>query len=677
MFRRLLIANRGEIACRIIATAQRLGLIAVAVYSDADRDARHVRLADEAFHLGPAEPTGAYLDIASLLEAARAMGADAVHPGYGFLSENAEFAEACAAAGLVFIGPPARAIRDMGDKRRAKALMTAAGVPVVPDDAEAVPRGDAPHASENDEEARLAAAAARIGYPVLLKAAAGGGGKGMRVVATPDALAEALVAARREARAAFGDDRLLLEKYLAAPRHIEVQVFADAHGHVVHLYERDCSVQRRHQKVLEEAPAPGLDPALRAALGEAAVAATRAIGYRGAGTVEFLVQDGRFWFMEMNTRLQVEHPVTEAITGQDLVAWQLRVAAGEPLPLTQAQIPCLGHALEARLYAEDPARGYLPATGTLWHLDLPSGEGVRVDSGVDAGDVITPYYDPMIAKLVTHGRDRAEACLRMRRALATTRLAGVVTNRALLQRILADGEYAQGGVDTGFLERRPELAASPSRARPEAVAVLAAVALHLTDGAGVPARTAGMGVPASPACPWAARDAFRLNLAGRVWLDFALEDEPLAGWLHREGGGWQVALAGLAPCQVQARLGQDGLQAELDGRRLRVALARRGDELVFWLEGEAWQARQHRPGQAATAASVPGSLASPLPGQVIAVQVAEGERVVAGQALVVVEAMKMEHVIRAPHDGRISALNFAPGARVDEGQPLLVLEEEG
>ncbi len=669
MFRRLLIANRGEIACRIIATARRLGITPLAVYSDADRDARHVRLADEAFCLGPAEAAQSYLDIPRVLEAAKVLRADAVHPGYGFLAENAGFAEACAAAGLVFVGPPAQAIRDMGDKRRAKALMAAAGVPVVPGDADVAPpltgAGEAASvpAAPGDpaaEDARLAAAAEAVGYPVLLKAAAGGGGKGMRVVAAAELLDEALAAARREARAAFGDDRLLLEKYLAAPRHIEVQVFADTHGQVVHLHERDCSVQRRHQKVLEEAPAPGLTPALRGALGEAAVAAARAIGYVGAGTVEFLCQDGRFWFMEMNTRLQVEHPVTEAITGEDLVAWQLRVAAGEPLPLAQTDIPCHGHALEARLYAEDPARGYLPATGTLWHLRLPTGEGVRVDSGVDQGDVITPHYDPMIAKLVTHGRDRAEALARMRQALAATEIAGVATNLSLLGRLLADADFARGAVSTRYLEARPTLAAPADL--PAAWPALAALALHCTD----PAAVAGAG-------PWASGDAWRLNLPGRVWLEFTLAEQDHAGWLEREGAGWRVALEGCPPVCMSARCLPGALDVTFADQRLRPSMARRGDTLVLWLSGQAWPVRQRYPAEAAAAASAPGSLASPLPGQVIAVHVAEGDRVTAGQPLVVVEAMKMEHVIRAPHDGCIRALNFAPGARVDEGEALLVL----
>ncbi|MCC5862829.1 MAG: acetyl-CoA carboxylase biotin carboxylase subunit, partial [Gammaproteobacteria bacterium] len=582
MFRRLLIANRGEIACRIIATARRLGITTLAVYSEADRDARHVRLADEAVCLGPAEAAQSYLDVARLLEAARQLQAEAVHPGYGFLSENAAFAEACVAAGLVFVGPSAQAIRDMGDKRRAKALMAAAGVPVVPGDADVAPQGaagpaasDAPAAEDPAaEDARLAAAAAAVGYPVLLKAAAGGGGKGMRVVTVAEALPEALAAARREARAAFGDDRLLLEKYLAAPRHIEVQVFADTHGNVVHLHERDCSVQRRHQKVLEEARAPDLDPALRTALGEAAVAAARAIDYVGAGTVEFLCQDGCFWFMEMNTRLQVEHPVTEAITGEDLVAWQLRVAAGEPLPRAQAEIACLGHALEARLYAEDPARDYLPATGTLWHLRLPAGEGVRVDSGVDPGDVITPYYDPMIAKLVTHGRDRGEALARMRQALAATEIAGVATNLPLLGRILADADFARGAVTTRYLEARPTLAAPAGGELPSALPALAALALHCTDP---DAAVAGG--------PWQQTEAFRLNLPGRVWLEFTLADEAYAGWLVREPAGWRVALEGQPPVSASLRRLPGALDVELAGQRLRPGGGRPGAVGVGWVGG--------------------------------------------------------------------------------------------
>ncbi|MEY4375862.1 MAG: hypothetical protein RJB26_412, partial [Pseudomonadota bacterium] len=419
MIRKLLIANRGEIACRVMRTARRMGIATVAVYSDADAEALHVRLADEAIRLGPATARESYLDSARVIAAALASGADAIHPGYGFLSENAAFAEACIAAGLCFVGPPAAAIRAMGGKSAAKALMETAGVPVVPGY-----HGDDQHVQT------LQAAAERIGYPVLLKASAGGGGKGMRVVARSEDFAAALASCQREAAASFGDAHVLVEKYLERPRHVEIQVFADQHGHCLYLHERDCSVQRRHQKVLEEAPAPGLSAEQRCAMGEAATRAAQAVGYVGAGTVEFIMgADGNFHFMEMNTRLQVEHPVTEMITGLDLVEWQLRVAMGEPLPLTQAQVPLRGHAIEARLYAEAPLKGFLPSTGKLVHLRFPeTSAAVRVDTGVTCGDTITPYYDPMIAKLIVHGTNREEALVRLRVALAACEIAGPETN---------------------------------------------------------------------------------------------------------------------------------------------------------------------------------------------------------------------------------------------------------
>src|SRR6266702_728471 len=448
MFSKILIANRGEIACRIIRTARRMGIATVAVYSEADAAALHVALADEARLIGPPPARESYLDIAAVIAAARDSGAAAVHPGYGFLSENAEFAEACAKAGLVFIGPSPEVIRAMGSKAAAKALMEAHGVPVVP----------GYHGAEQ-HEGRLVAEAGRIGFPVMIKASAGGGGRGMRIVAGVGEFAAALDGARREAVGAFGDDRMLIERYLAAPRHIEVQVFGDAHGNAVHLFERDCSIQRRHQKIIEEAPAPGLDPAQRAAIGNAALKAARAVGYVGAGTVEFIVPTDKkagdaFYFMEMNTRIQVEHPVTEAVTGVDLVEWQLRIAAGEELPLRQEELALNGHAIEARLYAENPARDFLPSTGTLHALHLPEGEGVRVESGVRAGDSVSPFYDPMIAKLIAWGEDRETARARLRRALGDTALVGVATNLGFLTRVAADPDFAAGRVDTRFIERR-------------------------------------------------------------------------------------------------------------------------------------------------------------------------------------------------------------------------------
>ena len=456
MFNKILIANRGEIACRVIRTARRMGIRTVAVFSDADRGAQHVDLADEAYPIGPAPARDSYLNGAAVLEAARLSGAQAIHPGYGFLSENADFAESCAAAGIVFIGPPPAAIRAMGSKSAAKSLMAKANVPLVPGY-----HGDA------QDPALLAAEATRIGYPVLIKASAGGGGKGMRVVEAPAQFTEALELAKGEARASFGDDQVLIERYLTAPRHIEIQVFADRHGNTVSLFERDCSIQRRHQKIIEEAPAPGMSPDRRNAMGRAACDAAHAIGYEGAGTVEFIVDDEKFFFMEMNTRLQVEHPVTEAITGQDLVEWQLRVAAGEPLPLLQDALAIDGHAIEVRLYAEDPAREYRPSTGTLRHLRQPQpGDGIRIDTGVRQGDAISIYYDPMIAKLIAHGADRGEALRRMEAALAEYEVAGVQTNLDLLRAVVASEGFASGHFDTGYLVKHPDLLGADKPAGP-------------------------------------------------------------------------------------------------------------------------------------------------------------------------------------------------------------------
>ncbi len=476
MFTKILVANRGEIACRIIRTARRMGIATVAVYSDADRGALHVALADEARPIGPAPARDSYLNIEAIIKAARASGAQAVHPGYGFLSENPNFAEACAHAGLVFIGPPAAAMRAMGSKAAAKSLMVGAGVPVVPG-----------YHGEDQDPIHLAEEAKRIGFPVLIKASAGGGGRGMRIVGEPDDFAAALASARREAASAFGDDQVLLEKYLDQPRHIEVQVFADKHGNVVHIFDRDCSIQRRHQKVIEEAPAPGLDQERRRAMGEAAVAAARAINYVGAGTIEFIVPRGSprdFYFIEMNTRLQVEHAVTEAITGLDLVEWQLRVAAGQPLPLLQHDLSIDGHAIEARLYAEDPQRQFLPQTGTLHRLYLPPPEIARVDTGVREGEVVTPFYDPMIAKIIVHGEDREAAIGRLQRALAETAVLGVNTNLGFLARVAAHPDFAEAAIDTGFIERHQAALLSEEPAVPPEALAAAVINRHLGSQVG-------------------------------------------------------------------------------------------------------------------------------------------------------------------------------------------------
>ncbi len=514
MFDKILIANRGEIACRVIRTARRLGVATVAVYSEADRQALHVELADEAVAVGPAPAAESYLRGERIIEAARRTGAQAVHPGYGFLAENAGFAQACADAGLVFIGPPPDAIRAMGSKSEAKALMEKAGVPVVPGD-----HGD------NQDPKHLAGAAEKIGYPVLIKASAGGGGKGMRRVDDAKDFAAALDGAKRESASAFGDDTVLIEKFVERPRHIEIQVFADGHGNAVHLFERDCSIQRRHQKVVEEAPAPGLDEARRTAMGAAAVEAARAIGYVGAGTVEFIAgPDGDFYFMEMNTRLQVEHPVTEMITGLDLVEWQLRVASGEPLPLGQDDLAIAGHAIEARVYAEDPARGFLPSTGELHHLRPPEeGDGVRWDTGVRAGDAISMHYDPMIAKLIVwSGEGRADAVRRLRRALASCEVAGVTTNLDLLGAIAAHPAFAAGGCDTGFVEQHFDSLVPPPAPPDGSALACAALALELRRREEAAARAAASGDPHSP---WHQVNGWRLNDSGRHTLELAVEGE--------------------------------------------------------------------------------------------------------------------------------------------------------
>jgi 3-methylcrotonyl-CoA carboxylase alpha subunit len=648
MFASLLIANRGEIACRIIRTARRMGVRTIAVYSDADADALHVALADEAQAIGPAPARDSYLDINRIIAAARASGAAAIHPGYGFLSENADFAAACDEAGIVFVGPPATAIRAMGDKAHAKALMQRAGVPVVP----------GYHGAAQDE-ARFAAEARALGYPVLIKASAGGGGRGMRVVATEGDLSTALGAAGREAQSAFGDGRLIVEKYLARPRHIEVQIFAD-------LNERDCSVQRRHQKVIEEAPAPGLAPERRQALGAVAVAAARAVGYVGAGTVEFVAEGDAFFFIEMNTRLQVEHPVTEMITGLDLVEWQLRVAAGEALPLTQEQIPCRGHAIEARLYAEDPTRDFLPAAGRLMRLRFPAaGPALRIETGVRAGDAVGVFYDPLLAKLVAWGEDRAAALAGLATALAATRIAGIVTNRDFLLRVVQHGDFAAGAVDTGFIPRHRAALVPAGGA---SVMALAAAALFIA----AEGEAAASARPGDPHSPWRRRDGWRLT--GHERQEIGLRD---AGGEHvvrlgRDGGTLRAEIDGAAATvrpmadasgDVAFALGDDAVAAMVvrAGRELTIALP---DETVRLVERDPWAA--------ATADERDASgLAAPMPGKVLAVHVAPDATVKRGQLLMVIEAMKMEHAIAAPADGVVEAVNFAVGDLVEEGALLV------
>ncbi|MEE8270253.1 MAG: acetyl-CoA carboxylase biotin carboxylase subunit [Alphaproteobacteria bacterium] len=670
MFETLLIANRGEIACRVIRTARRLGVRTVAVYSAADAAALHVELADEAYAIGPAPAADSYLRADRILNAARRAGADAVHPGYGFLAENAAFAEACAAAGITFVGPPPAAIRAMGGKSEAKALMAAAGVPLVP----------GYHGGEQSPKA-LAARARRIGFPVLIKASAGGGGKGMRVVDRPAELAAALDGARREAAAAFGDDRVLLERYLDRARHVEIQVFGDGHGACVYLFERDCSIQRRHQKVVEEAPAPGLAPTVRRAMGEAAVAAARAIGYVGAGTVEFLldtVDDGApaFYFMEMNTRLQVEHPVTELITGLDLVELQLRVAAGAPLPFGQDDLAIDGHAIEVRLYAEDPGQEFLPATGTLRHFRLPAtGPHVRVDGGVRQGDTISPHYDPMIAKLIVWDTDRAAARRRLTAALDATEIVGVATNVAFLRAVAGHPAFAAADLDTRFIERHlGDLLPAPA---PASRRVLAMAALGvLVERRRAAAASAGRS--GDRWSPWHAADGWRLNDEAHEVVTLGDGDTVVeVDVQYRRDGGYRL---GLPRGAVIARgdLSDDGtLIADLDGERHAAGFVRHGLELTLILRGA--DAGTHRlalvdPIAAAAEEDTAGRLIAPMPGRVVAVLVEAGAAVDKGQPLIVLEAMKMEHTVTAPADGAITHLPFAAGDQVEEGRELIGFE---
>ena len=658
MFGKILIANRGEIACRVIRTARRLGIRTVAVCSEADANALHVALADESVLIGPPPARESYLAIPRIVAAARDTGAEAIHPGYGFLSENADFAEACEAAGIVFIGPPPAAIRAMGSKAAAKALMARAGVPLVPG-----------YHGEAQDAALLHEEAARIGYPVLIKASAGGGGKGMRVVAAPAEFDAALALAQGEARASFGDDRVLVERYLTQPRHIEIQVFADTHGNVVSLFERDCSIQRRHQKIVEEAPAPGMDPARRRAMGEAACAAAHAVGYVGAGTVEFIAEGDAFYFMEMNTRLQVEHPVTEAITGLDLVEWQLRVAAGEALPLREDALRIDGHAIEVRVYAEDPARDFAPSVGTLRHLRAPAQSGrVRVDTGVRQGDAITVHYDPMIAKLIVHAPDRPAAVRDLARALAEYEIAGVQTNLPLLRAIAAHPAFAAGAPDTGFIARhagallRP--APSPSRA-----ALAAAVRRHLWDEAQAAPN------PADPWSPWALATAWRLN--GDGWQDFAVRigeaDLTLRAHLRPDGGFRLVQPDGTA--EVTAQDGGDGMVAlRIDGHGAAVRAVTLGDTVAVFEAGALTEVRFLDPLTAAEAEEGgDGRVLAPMPGRVLEVLVAEGETVARGAVLLVMEAMKVQMRLTAPADGVVAVLRCRAGDLVEEAVELVGL----
>ncbi|MDH5287287.1 MAG: acetyl/propionyl/methylcrotonyl-CoA carboxylase subunit alpha [Betaproteobacteria bacterium] len=665
MFDKVLIANRGEIAVRVARTARRLGVRTVAVYSDADARALHVECCDEAFRIGPPAPRESYLDGARLVAVARACGAQAIHPGYGFLSENAEFARACADAGVAFIGPPPSAIAAMGSKSAAKTIMGKAGVPVVPG-----------YHGEEQDAAFLAREAAKIGYPLLIKATAGGGGKGMKIVRAAGEFAAALASAQREAKAGFGDARVLLERYLDAPRHIEIQVFADAHGNVVHLNERDCSVQRRHQKVIEEAPAPGMTAERRRAMGEAAVAAARAIGYVGAGTVEFIAeQDGRFYFMEMNTRLQVEHPVTEMVTGLDLVEWQLRVASGDRLPLAQGGVALSGHAIEARLYAEDADRGFLPSIGRLAHWRMPADRaGVRVDSGFRAGDEVSPHYDPLLAKVIAWGEDREEARLRLIAALAECEVAGVATNAAFLERVLAHEAFASGKLDTGLIERHRDGLFPPPGPAPDAVLVAAAAAEALAR------REAGAGrarASADAHSPWDALDGWSPGFGAQGYEVRFADGEAEHRITVRDGGGaLRIDLPSRSLDVAASRAADGALVVVADGARTRASVAALGEERHVFAHGARRRLRLVDPlAHAGAAEARAGHLMAPMSGTIVAVLVQPGDRVPKGAPLVVVEAMKMEHTIAAPVDGVVTAVNYRVGDKVAEGADLVDLED--
>ncbi|MBB3238172.1 3-methylcrotonyl-CoA carboxylase alpha subunit [Phyllobacterium endophyticum] len=660
MFSRILIANRGEIACRVIRTAQRMGIGTVAVYSDADAHALHVAMADEAVNIGPAPVTDSYLRADHIIASALKTGAEAIHPGYGFLSENPGFVDAVVKAGLVFIGPSADSIRAMGLKDAAKRLMEKAGVPVVPG-----------YHGEAQELVVLASKAREIGYPVLIKARAGGGGKGMRKVDNPDDFAEALGSARREAKSAFGDDRVLVEKYISKPRHIEVQVFGDNHGNVVHLYERDCSLQRRHQKVIEEAPAPGITEEMRAAMTSAAVKAAQAINYSGAGTIEFIVdateglQPDRFWFMEMNTRLQVEHPVTEMITGLDLVEWQLRVAAGERLPLAQEHIPLNGHAMEVRLYAEDPAKGFLPAIGTLHHLSFPTAvqEGdVRIETGVRAGDTISPYYDPMIAKIVVHGADRSFALAAMGSALNQTEIAGTTTNAPFLSALIDHQSFATGDVDTGLIDRQLAQLTVPAtiQAGMKELAILSASGLLKRPVHGD---------------PWTALRGYAHHggLAYPVTLEEGGQTTRYDVTVREDE---RYAIFG-PDFSVEVRVRHDRPNWHITGRninlRAKIVTIPHGIAVLAGRTAAAFKIADPFL-MAEQAGSAGDRLTAPMPGLVKSVRAAAGDLVRKGQILLVLEAMKMEHSITAPHDGKIAEI-VAENAQVKEQSSLVRFEE--
>jgi len=657
MFNKILIANRGEIACRVIKTARRMGVATVAVYSDADANALHVRMADEAIHIGAAPARESYLLADRIMQAAKTTGAQAVHPGYGFLSENAEFARACVENGIVFIGPPPSAIEAMGSKSAAKRIMEEAGVPLVPG-----------YHGDDQDPALLRREADNMGYPVLLKATAGGGGKGMRQVWSADEFEEALAAAKRESLSSFGDDTMLVEKYLTKPRHVEFQVFCDNDGNGVYLAERDCSVQRRHQKIIEEAPAPGMSDALRREMGDAAVKSAQAIDYVGAGTVEFLLdEDGSFYFMEMNTRLQVEHPVTEMITGQDLVQWQLLVAAGGPLPLAQDEIRIHGHAFEARVYAEDPDKDFLPVTGTLSFLQPPEESShVRVDTGVRQGDEVSVYYDPMIAKLIVWDESRERALHQLAAALSEYRIGGTVTNLDFLYNLATSRPFMEAELDTGFIEKHSELIFHDRQQDLERELPLAAIALLLHKQQANDSRSC-----LDPWSPWQGSNAWRLNEphAHRMTLHCHQEDHDIR--VEQRGECYIVTAAG-RETEIQGELQGDVLHLDVEGHRQRGTLARTQDGFTLYLADGACHFHEVLPdtGEADTAGSGSG-LVAPMNGTIVTLLVEPDAHVEADTALLVMEAMKMEHTIRAPAAGTVESFYYQPGDLVDGGAELL------
>jgi 3-methylcrotonyl-CoA carboxylase alpha subunit len=670
MLKSLLIANRGEIACRVIRTARRLGLRTVAVYSEADRGALHVRVADEAVCIGPAPARESYLNASRIIDVARERGCEAIHPGYGFLSENADFARACEQAGIVFVGPPAAAIDRMGSKSEARRLMAAAGVPVLPG-----------YDDEDQSDAALLAATNRLRFPLLIKPTAGGGGKGMRIVRTAQEFGEALAAARREAAKSFGDDRVLLERFVEKGRHVEIQVFADAHGNAVHLFERDCSLQRRHQKVIEEAPAPQLDDATRAAMGAAAVAAAQAVGYRGAGTVEFLYDGREFYFLEMNTRLQVEHPVTEMITGLDLVEWQLRVASGEPLPLAQAAIERHGHAVEARLYAEDPDRGFLPSTGRLARLRLPADmPHVRVDAGVAEGDEVSVHYDPMIAKIVAWGADRTQAFDRLQAALEATEVEGVRTNMRFLWQILGAPAVRAGDVSTRLLETDAGFTRGVDEQElAEAWLIAAAARLRALPGD-------EHGRAHGAASPWDAATGFRLNgpATVRVPLRFDAAHAP-ASLQDRAGERRWLAFARTAngvvvnvddhAHRVDTHVAADGrVEGYVDGHPVDARCETDHDRLVVRRHCVRYDFVEDTGAEQRVSAEHEGHFRAPMPGHVLDVRVQPGQTIAQGAVLLVLEAMKMEHSLTAPWPATVVDVKVQAGQRVEEGMDLIQLE---